>query len=113
MTEWEKFERMVNLKSEVVELALLDELRGQMKSVQSNISALLTSEKELIEKAKKVKSFADIVDEQSKRLMQMAEELSNKTKDLGLPEPKEVDFYITQASDFIATAKELRNKATI
>ena len=113
MTEWEKFERMIRLKSEVVELALLDDIKNQFKSLQKEGSKLLEIRNEFEQSAKKLKSFSDIVEEQSKRLIEMVVDLDNKTKELGIQSPKEVDFFVDQANSYIFTARESRKKATI
>ena len=112
-TIYNKLQDKTELGKHEVELALLDNIKNQFKSLQQETSKLLQIRNEFEQSAKKLKSFSDIVEEQSKRLIQMSLELESKTKELGIPTPKEVDFYINQSNDFIYTAKESRKKATI
>ena len=104
---------MTKLASEKVELAGLKDMSKQFKEVQKNTSKLLTIRKEFVDKANQFRSFGEIVQEQGERLRELSLDLEKRVKDLGLDTPKEVDFYINQANDFIATGKDAVKKSRI
>jgi len=110
--EWAKEEK-TELASEKVELAGLKDMSKQFKEVQKNTSKLLTIRKEFVDKAKQLRSFGEIVQEQGERLRELSLDLEKRVKDLGLDTPKEVDVYINQANDFISTGKDAVKKSRI
>lgn len=103
----------VALKNQKVDLSLIDDLKNQNAELQKNTSKLLSIRKDFVDNAKKLKSFGEILQEQGRKLRDMANNLDEQAKALGIDSPKQVDFFINQANDFIATGKEAVKKASI
>jgi len=106
-------EDKTELALQKVELAGLKDMQEQHKEVQKNTSTLLTIRKEFVDKAKQLRSFGEIVQEQGERLRELTLDLEKRVKDLGLDTPKEVDFFINQANSYIATGKDAVQKSRI
>jgi predicted nucleic acid-binding Zn-ribbon protein len=96
-----------------VELALLDDLKNQSKNILAEKNKLASIETEFYNQKKKLKSFVEIVQEQSKRLIELTNELKAKTNALGIETPKEVSIYLGQAKEFITQANDIKKRAGI
>jgi DNA repair exonuclease SbcCD ATPase subunit len=72
MTEWEKFERMVNLKSDKVELGAIDDLSDKYKQIAGRVAPLKAQiEKGASELRQIVKELNNLQDD-AKKLEEMA-----------------------------------------
>ena len=82
MTEFEKYQRMVSLKSDVVELESLEKIKSQIKATQSTIQKI----KDRIQENKQFKQDAESIREEVWKDMQS---FARRVSDLGLS-PKDI-----------------------
>jgi predicted S18 family serine protease len=110
---YNKLQDKTELAKHEVELSLLDDLKSQSKNILSGKNKLANIEAEFYNQKKKLSSFIEIVQEQSKRLIELSNELKTKTNSLGLETPKEVTIYLGQANEFISQANDIKKRAKI
>lgn len=106
MTEWEKFERMVNLKSESVELGTAQDLYKKFDSLKSDVT---NSEKLARQAASQIDGAASSVDSVMKSIKVLEtdfDKLIKTASDLGL-EAKDAERYRKQVSAYWNEADEL------
>lgn len=106
MTEWEKFERMVNLKSESVELGTAQDLYKKFDSLKSDVT---NSEKLARQAANQIDGAASSVDSVIKSIKALEadfDKLIKTASDLGL-EAKDAERYRKQVSAYWNEADEL------
>lgn len=105
MTEWEKFERMVSLKSETVELATFADPETQVKRAEDNYNSVLSFVDKIYalkEEAKKiVPKNLELMDRSIRELDNDMKDFISKVKDLGidpskLQQPKDYEKAITR-----------------
>jgi hypothetical protein len=99
MTEWEKFERMVNLKSEAVELGLVQDLESLYK-IYSDIAIESIKTKAKIQG--EINKLASTLDKalKAKQEAERKNELLNKSsKDLGIELP-EISKKVNNSDNF-------------
>lgn len=86
MTEWEKFERMVSLKSQNVELALMDDIKaaiGQYKTLDDNAKKARSRAADgLIKYGDSIR----VAYQNAKNAVELIDTLDKKSKELGLPD---------------------------
>ena len=100
MTEWDKFQKMVSLKSEKIELGLVDDARDYAKSVFSKRDEIVS----ILGKLKKPAQEGIKDAEQAIRLTNQA---IQQAKDLGIKDyPKEWDNIIKQMTERIKDFKD-------
>jgi hypothetical protein len=90
MTEWEKFERMVSLKSEVVELGLNEDMRAAIKAAKDARVKVEDTKKTVRQAIDKLK--AEYKDLQTKALEAgvKIEQFQKTAKELGLDSPADI-----------------------
>lgn len=106
MTEWEKFERMISLRSESVELGTAQDLYKKFDSLKSDVT---NSEKLARQAANQIDGAASSVDSVVKSLKALEadfDKLIKTASDLGL-EAKDAERYRRQASAYWNEADEL------
>jgi len=98
--------KKVNLESQKVDLAGMEDLKSQMKECRNTTSKLLSIRSAFFKEKKSLKSFGEILQSQGKRLRELALDLKKQLDKLGVETPKQVNFYIDEANDFEATGKD-------
>ncbi len=98
-------------EQEKVELSLINDIKKQYQEVKSNNSKLLDIKKKYIDERAALLSFSDIVEEQSKRMVELILKAKNASDELGIETPRELDMYDNSATSYMQNAKEARNAA--
>ena len=96
---------------EKVKLSLISDIKTQYQEVKSNNSKMLNIRKKYNDERNSLLSFAEIVEEQTKRMEQLTQKLINASKELGIEKPKEVDMYNNIIESYIQNVKEAKKAA--
>lgn len=92
MTEWEKFERMVSLKSETVELRSAAELKQLSNNAFSVIDKLNVALSKYVDAKNSVREVGGLLTQAKDSLDKSKTEFFNKAKELGVA-PATIDEY--------------------
>ena len=96
----------IELDTHKVELALMDDIKNQYKSVKDTNRKLLDIESDFLKNRKALKSFSEILNEQSKRLLELCNDIEQASNKIGIDTPKEVELYKKEAKDYQQIAKQ-------
>ena len=96
----------IELDTHKVDLALMDDIKNQYKTVKDTNRKLLDIKSDFLKKRKALISFSEILNEQSKRLLELCNDIEQASNKIGIDTPKEVDMYKNSASSYEQNAKE-------
>jgi len=96
----------ITLKTQKVDLALMDDIKKQFKVVRDTNRKLLDIESDFLKKRTALKSFSEILNEQSKRLLELCNDIEQASNKIGIDTPKEVELYKKEAKDYQQIAKQ-------
>lgn len=106
MTEWEKFERMVSLKSDVVELALIDDLQKAMQTASKESSAAVSGLSKVSAALDEVFTSYRQAAVSAKQVTDVYSQAEVKAKELGVDLPANAKKMNDDASNILKFSQE-------
>lgn len=113
MTEWEKFERMVSLKSEkVVELGLAQDMLVYIRDAQDLFSTASSMEDRLKEEIRtKVAAVFNDSALNAQRALDVYSQIEQKSKELGLDVPSDTKKAAERMKQYLKDARNRQSNA--
>lgn len=115
MTEWDKFQKMVSLKSEKIELGVVQEIEQKTNKLGDSASKIIGGVLDGVDKIDKSIASSKL-DQEIKDLEKSLNEIKSKAKDLGVDVSgmKEVNFaesYIDMISSFTKNIEKIKSNS--